>query len=82
MVARYRHLLRYVALNYIDKLIVFVLPLAVLFVTGDEAQYNDIEYILSAAGILVPLTGVAAMYSFYGFSRCDDRVRYLRKLDG
>lgn len=82
MAVKYRHLLQYVALNYIDKLVVFVLPLAVLFVTGDEAQYNDIEYILSAAGILVPLTGVAAMYSFYGFSRCDDRERYLRELDG
>lgn len=35
----------FMSLTYIDKFLIFLLPLFVLYVTNDTNCYNDIEYI-------------------------------------
>lgn len=59
----------FVSLNYTDKFLVFLLPLAVLFVSGDRNLYNDIEYVYSIANLVIPFFLFVSTYSFYGYKK-------------
>ena len=64
-----KELARYVVLNYTDKFLVFLLPLVVLFVSGDRNLYNDIEYVYSIANLVIPFFLFISAYSFYGYKK-------------
>lgn len=72
-------LLKYTVLNYIDKFIVFLLPLIVLFLTKDKKIYNDIEYIFSIANLSIIVLEIGRIYLFYGYKIADNRNVFLVK---
>lgn len=57
----------FVVLNYIDKFLVFLLPLAVLYITQDRESYNAIEYVYSIANVIAPFFVFFSSYAFYGY---------------
>jgi hypothetical protein len=73
---RHRGLFVFTALNYIDKLLLFGLPLFVLFISGDKQTYNNIEYVFSIANILIIFLDFLTMYSFYGYRQSEDRDNF------
>lgn len=77
-----RKFIYYILLNYIDKLIIFILPLLVLYITKSKSEYNLIEYIFSIAAIIIPILGIITSYSFYGYRIADDRKEYIKNLKG
>ncbi|RKX28703.1 MAG: hypothetical protein DRP47_03645 [Candidatus Zixiibacteriota bacterium] len=52
LLSRYRGLINYTILNYLDKFLTFSVPLLVLYLLRDRALYNEIEYIYSIAAIV------------------------------
>lgn len=63
---RHTGLIGYTVLNYFDKLLIFLTPLAVLYLYRDRLLYNEIEYVCSvAAVVVVPLEfGIANSFLF------------------
>lgn len=59
----------FVTLTYIDKFLIFLLPLAVLYITNDRDCYNEIEYIYSVAGVLSPFFVFFSTYAFFGYKK-------------
>ena len=59
----------FVTLTYIDKFLIFLLPLVVLYITNDRSCYNDIEYIYSVAGVLSPFFVFFSSYAFFGYKK-------------
>ena len=57
----------FVIFNYVDKFLVFLLPLVVLYITKSMDTYNKIEYIYSIANVILPFFGFIASYAFYGY---------------
>ena len=62
-----KDLATFVVLNYIDKFLVFLLPLAVLYITHDRESYNSIEYVYSIANVIAPFFVFFSSYAFYGY---------------
>ncbi len=62
-----KDLATFVVLNYIDKFLVFLLPLAVLYITQDRESYNAIEYVYSIANVVAPFFVFFSSYAFYGY---------------
>lgn len=84
MIKEEKELARYVVLNYTDKFLVFLLPLAVLFVSGDRNIYNDIEYVYSIANLIIPFFLFISTYSFYGYKKIsspNDCKSYIKDYD-
>jgi hypothetical protein len=81
-VYRYRNLFKFTILNYIDKLLLFILPLLVLFISNDKQVYNDIEYIFSIANISVPVLSFISIYAFYGYKQSKERIRFTARIQG
>ena len=80
---RHKELAVYTTLNYLDKLIAFCLPLAVLYLTKDQQAYNDIEYIFSIASIAVVFLEVGMRtYYFYGYSIASNRELFVEQVKG
>lgn len=75
----HKELLKYTILNYIDKFVVFVLPLVVLFLTKDKKIYNDIEYIFSVANLSIIVLEIGRLYLFYGYKISGKRNLFLIK---
>jgi len=66
----------YTALNFLDKLLNFGIPLLVLYVFSDRGLYNEIEYIYSLA--LVATTAVelgVRNYFLYAYRMAAERER-------
>lgn len=59
----------FITLTYIDKFLIFLLPLAVLHITNDRDCYNDIEYIYSVASVLSPFFVFFSTYAFFGYKK-------------
>lgn len=77
----HRNLLIFILLNYLDKFIVFSLPLLVLYISKDQQIYNNIEYIFSIAGILISFIDLGiGSYLFYGFKETEDKANYIIKI--
>lgn len=79
LISVHRELLKYTIFNYIDKFMVFVLPMVVLFLTKDTKIYNDIEYIFSVANLSVTVLEIGRLYLFYGYKISGDRTLFLIK---
>lgn len=62
-----KNLAAFVILNYIDKFLVFLLPLAVLYITQERESYNAIEYVYSIANVIAPFFVFFSSYAFYGY---------------
>lgn len=62
-----KDLASFVVLNYVDKFLVFLLPLAVLYITQDRECYNAIEYVYSIANVIAPFFVFFSSYAFYGY---------------
>lgn len=62
-----KDLATFVVLNYIDKFLVFLLPLAVLYITQDRECYNAIEYVYSIANVIAPFFVFFSSYAFYAY---------------
>lgn len=65
-----KELVSFVVLNYVDKFLVFLLPLAVLYITQDRESYNAIEYVYSIANVVAPFFVFFSSYAFYGYKLC------------
>lgn len=63
----------FICFSYLDKALVFLLPVIVLYVSQSESAYNDVEYICSIANIVVPFLTFISAYSFYGYKVSDDK---------
>jgi len=69
-----RAMLRFTALNYIDKGLIFLTPFIVLYVFKDKAVYNDIEYIFSTSAVLLTLSELGVRnYFLYAYRGAKDR---------
>ena len=62
-----KDLAAFVILNYVDKFLVFLLPLAVLYISQDRESYNSIEYVYSIANVIAPFFVFFSSYAFYGY---------------
>lgn len=62
-----KDLATFVILNYIDKFLIFLLPLAVLYISKDRECYNAIEYVYSIANVIAPFFIFFSSYAFYGY---------------
>lgn len=61
------------ALSYIDKAVIFLLPIIVLFFFRDKTVYVSIEYIYSITIVLIPLIDLGlSTYFFYQYRNSDD----------
>lgn len=70
----------FVVLNYVDKFIVFLLPLVVLYLTKDKGCYNSIEYIYSIANVILPFFLYISAYCFYGYKELNgDNLVYIKE---
>lgn len=65
--SEHKNLATFVIVNYIDKFLVFLLPMLVLYITKSKDIYNTIEYVYSIANIIVPFFGFISSYAFYGY---------------
>ena len=65
-----KELIKYVALSYFDKAIIFLVPLAVLFLFKEKAVYVELEYIYSIVIICVPILGLGLPgYFFFNYRK-------------
>lgn len=63
-------LLVFTFLNYFDKFVAFSLPLIILYLVKDVSLYNNIEYVLSVASLVVVLIDLGLKsYFLYGYSQ-------------
>ncbi len=62
-----KDLATFAVLNYVDKFLVFLLPLIVLYITHDRESYNSIEYVYSIANVIAPFFIFFSSYAFYGY---------------
>ncbi|WP_405574686.1 hypothetical protein [Winogradskyella sp. Asnod2-B02-A] len=61
------------ALSYVDKAVIFLLPIIVLFFFRDKTVYVSIEYIYSITIVLIPLIDVGlSTYFFYQYRNSND----------
>jgi len=61
------------ALSYIDKAIIFLLPLIVLYFFKDKTVYVSIEYIYSVTIVLIPLLDLGLSgYFFFAYRNSED----------
>lgn len=71
---RHAGLIGYTALNYLDKLLIFLTPLAVLSLYHDRSLYNEVEYIYSIAAVVaVPMEFGLANYFLFAYRESGDR---------
>ncbi|MCT4628550.1 hypothetical protein [Winogradskyella sp.] len=62
------------ALSYLDKAIVFLLPLLVFQLFKDQKIYISIEYIYSITTVVIPLIDLGLSgYFFYAYRNSDDK---------
>lgn len=78
-ISRNRELLAFMGANYLDKGLVFLLPLVVLYLVKDRQTYNDIEYIYSIANVLLPFFCILSSYSFYGHKESNAKDIYIKE---
>ena len=72
MKKEFKQLIGFTLFNFVDKGLGFGLPLLVLFLFEDQGIYNQIEYIMSFALILVPfIDGGFRNYLFFGYKEAD-----------
>ncbi len=82
-ILKYKSLLYFISLNYIDKGLAFLLPLFVLYFTKNISLYNDIEYIFSIANIMVVVLDLGGRaYMLYGYVNIQDKKKYLEGVKG
>lgn len=78
-VKKHKELLLYSGANIIDKFLIFIIPLAALFLFKDKKLYNDIEYIFSVSSILLIFLDLGMKnYLFYGYKISEKKSIYLR----
>lgn len=67
-------LFKFMALSYLDKAIVFLLPLLVFQFFKDQKIYITIEYIYSITTVVIPLIDLGLSgYFFYAYRNSDDK---------
>ena len=67
---RVTRFLSYASLSYIEKALIFGFPITVLYLTGDKARYNQIEFIFSAAAVSsLFLDGGLKTYILYAYKQ-------------
>ncbi|MDO1502195.1 hypothetical protein Q2T40_18840 [Winogradskyella maritima] len=67
-------LLKYMALSYFDKAIIFLIPLLVFKFFDDAAIYLNIEYIYSVSTVVIPLVDLGlSSYFYYAYRHSEDR---------
>jgi hypothetical protein len=76
---RNKSLLTFLLANYVDKGLVFLLPIVLLYVVHDKQTYNDLEYIYSLASVVVPLFSSISSYAFYGYKISLNRGEFISK---
>jgi hypothetical protein len=75
---RSKTLLAYFLLTYLDKIISFALPLAILFVLKDKPLYTFVEVVFSYATIaMVVLELGFSNYLFYGYKQAAEKDKFI-----
>ena len=74
-------LFSFIGLSYFDKMVIFLLPLAVLQLFQDKSVYVNIEYIYSIVVILVPFLdfGICG-YFFYAYRNSDNHRKVITEI--
>ncbi|NQX96883.1 MAG: hypothetical protein HRT73_03255 [Flavobacteriales bacterium] len=61
-------LFSFIGLSYFDKMVIFLLPLAVLQLFQDKSEYITVEYIYSVAILIIPFLDLGISgYFFYAY---------------
>lgn len=72
-------LFRFMALSYLDKAIIFLLPLLVFQFFKDQLVYVSIEYIYSITTVIIPLIDLGLSgYFFYAYRNSKDQEATLK----
>jgi O-antigen/teichoic acid export membrane protein len=76
-------LITFAFLNYVDKALIFLIPLSVLYIFKDKALYNRIEYVLSFSAVI----GIAVElgmrnYMLYAYKESKEREKIVREVKG
>jgi O-antigen/teichoic acid export membrane protein len=80
---RHKELAVYTFLYHFDKLIAFLLPLSVLYISKEQQIYNDIEYIFSIANIAVVIIEFGIYtYFFYGYRISENPEIFVKQVKG
>lgn len=74
-----KKLLRFMALSYLDRAVVFLLPLLVFQMFRDQLVYVSIEYIYSVSTVVIPLIDLGlAGYFFYAYRNTKDKNELIK----
>ncbi len=76
----HKKLLLFTIFSYVDKLIIFILPLIILYVSQDKLIYNQIEYVYSIANIFVVILNFIPIYSFYAYKVSSNRNTFISEI--
>ena len=76
-----KELLLFIASSNIDKALIFLVPLSILFFYDNYNSYNDVEYIYGIANMVIPLFSFLSTYGFYSYKestkREEEREKYI-----
>ncbi len=65
-------------LNYLDKFIIVIIPIFVLFFTKNKSLYNQLEYVYSLASIIIIATDLGLRnFLLYGYRESKDRINFV-----
>jgi len=73
--------LSYAGLSYIEKALIFGFPITVLYLTGDKARYNQIEFIFSTGAVSsLFLDGGLKIYLMYAYKQSEQSVERIKPI--
>tara|TARA_B100001057_G_scaffold501049_1_gene620040 strand:+ start:3865 stop:5040 length:1176 start_codon:yes stop_codon:yes gene_type:complete len=76
-----QNLIQFTILSSLDRLLIFILPFYVYFLTSDKLLFNDIEYIYSIASLAMIFFELGLKnYLFYGYKINKDKDKFLNEI--
>lgn len=76
-----QNLIQFTILTSLDKLLIFILPFYVYFLTSDKLLFNNIEYIYSIASLAMIFFELGLKnYLFYGYKINRDKDKFLYEI--
>jgi hypothetical protein len=75
-----KDLVNYFVLTYLDKIISFTLPLAILFIIKDKALYNYVEVVFSYSVLALTIIELGfSNYLFFGYKHAEKKEDFVAK---
>ena len=82
MIKKIQNIYIYSFFNFVDKILIFLLPLIVLKIYDDKNLYNSLEYIYSLSVIIVIFFDLGLKnYTFYFLKQSSDLNKDIKKID-